>query len=128
MRVYCSHPIRGAKGKDATIEDMRANNAKAVKLAAHWKDVLSKAFGKRVDVYVPGEHDEFVALAHNEGYITERQILAIDCKILDTCDLLLVLNEDGISCGMQVEIIHALKRGIPVLYVKDRGEIAGRAD
>lgn len=118
MRVYLSHPIRGSKGKDATPDEMRENNLRALDAGHYWKDLLGHAFNQLVDMYIPGEHDEFVLLAYQNGYLTEQQILAVDCKILDTCDMLLALNEDCISGGMRVEIDYALKNGIPVLYVK----------
>lgn len=118
MRVYLSHPIRGGNGKDATEQDMKDNNRIAIAAGKHWQAVLSKAFGKEVEVYIPGEHDEFVLIAYKRSYLTEEQILDVDCKILDTCDLLLALNEDCISGGMKVEIDYALEHGIPVLYVK----------
>jgi len=120
MRVYFSHPIRGKKGKDATIQDMEANNKKAVRIAKEWKCMLDDVLCESgpVEFYVPGEHDEFVMLAYNHGYLDETQILDIDCVIIDRCDLVLVYNEEQISHGMQVEIDYARGHGMPVLFTK----------
>ena len=112
-----SHPIRGSKGNNATDKDMKENNKLAIAAGNRWQKILYDAFGGPVDVYIPGEHDEFVLIAYRSGYLTEEQILSTDCQILDTCDMLLALNEDCISKGMRIEIDYALDHDIPVLYI-----------
>jgi hypothetical protein len=118
IKAYISHSIRGKMGVDATEEYMRANNEKAIK------------FGKRlanefptVDFYVPGEHDEFVLIAYQKKYLTEEQILEIDCDIVQQCNFLIAYTpDDYVSRGMQVEIDYAVNAHIPVLSVVDGDE------
>jgi len=113
MRVYISHSIRGKHGINATKEQMEHNNN------------LAKSFGRliknhfvHIDFYIPGDHDEFVLIAYNKGYLTEAQILDADCEIVDHCNFVIALAPDGyISRGMKVEADYAVTHGIPVLIV-----------
>ena len=115
MRIYISHSIRGIKGKDATDDDMRVNNLKAISFG---KDI--RANFKGLDIYVPGDGDEFVLKAYRSGYLTEDQILSVDCQIIDTCDAVLAFIPDQyISNGMLVEILHAQDARKPVFLAKD---------
>lgn len=112
LRAYLSHPIRGAKGAVATQEDMEANNRKAIEFA--WQ---LRARFPGLDLYVPAEHDEFVMHAYMAGYLTEQEILDVDCTILRKCDLLIVYMPDGhVSSGMSREIAEAALRGMYVGY------------
>ena len=112
MRAYFSHCIRGAKGIDATKEDMDANCAAAIEAA---EEMRADTHGK-LDIYVPAEHEDFVQIAYFEKYLNEQQILAIDCGIVDNCDCLIAYNPDCISRGMQVEIDYAIGHDKPVFY------------
>ena len=112
MRAYFSHCIRGAKGTDATKEDMDANCAAAIEAA---EEMRADTHGK-LDIYVPAEHEDFVQIAYFEKYLNEQQILAIDCGIVDNCDCLIAYNPDCISRGMQVEIDYAIGHDKPVFY------------
>ncbi len=127
MRIYVSHPIRGKNGDAATEEEKQANCEAAIK----WADLLRMNLGLRATqggglylgghwlthrdwIYVPAEHEEFIGRAYGKGYLTEEQILDIDCEILKECDLLVVLGEP--STGMRVEIGHAKSLNIPIHY------------
>jgi len=113
IRAYASHSIRGKMGKDATPEYMEENNKKAVEFC----EQLEKFF-PGIDFYCPGRMDEFVLIAHQRGYLGEKQILDVDCEIVQRCNFLIAYSPDGfISGGMQIEIDHANKHGIPVFII-----------
>ena len=115
MRIYVSHSIRGIKGKNATDEDMEVNNARAVSFGK----ALRKYF-EGLNIYVPGDGDEFVLLAYRSMYLSEDEILSVDCKIIDTCDAVLAfIHDQHISGGMLTEILHAQKTGKPVFLAKN---------
>ena len=120
MRCYFSHPIQGKKGKDATREDMDANN-KLAKLAA---DQI-RSFFPGIDFYVPAEHDEFVIEAYTQKSLTIEQILEADKAIVRKCDLLVAyMVDDYLSNGMIKEIIEACDNRIPIFFwVESRGLI-----
>jgi len=80
IKIYVSHPIRGMRGKDATAVEIRFNN----KTAMAFGEALSKEF-PNIEFYVPAAHDEFVLIGYEAGILTEKEILYIDCKIVDTC-------------------------------------------
>ena len=113
VKVYVGHSIRGKKGINATNKDMRRNNDKAI--------VFGKALRRRfpgVDFYVPGDHDEFIIIAYRKKYLTEKQILDVDCMIVQQCNFMIVYSPDGyLSRGMKVEIEYAGENGIPVVVV-----------
>ena len=115
-RIYVSHSIRGIKGINATDEDMIVNNAKAISLGEH----LRKHF-KSLGFYVPGDGDEFVMIAYRSKFLTENEILSVDCQIIDTCDAVLAfIHDQHVSGGMLVEILHAHETGKPVFLAKNR--------
>jgi hypothetical protein len=119
IRVYVSHSIRGKKGKNATMEDMEVNNKKAIEFG---KKLRSRIL--EVDFYVPGDHDEFVTLAFLAKYITEEQILKVDCEIVQRCCFLVAYAPDQyISKGMGIEIDFAYRNGIPVVYIWDENDL-----
>jgi len=114
IRAYLAHPIRGAKGADATQEDMEINNQKAIEFAKR----LDIYFGSNLEIYVPGEHDEFIMLAYLKGILTEKQILEIDCEILSKRDIVIVAYWSGqLSRGMQTEVMKATELGIPIFVL-----------
>lgn len=118
MKCYFSHPIQGKKGKDATREDMDANNQRAIKAA---KQIRS--FFPEIDFYVPAEHDEFVIEAYTQKSLTVEQILEADKAIVRKCDFLVAyMADDYLSNGMIKEVIEACDNRIPVFFwVKSRG-------
>lgn len=115
IRIYISHSIRGKMGNNATDVYTNANNQKAIEFCEQLEIVFSK-----IDFYCPGRMDEFVLIAFNSGYLTEREILDVDCCIVSRCNFVIAYSPDGfISNGMQVEIDYANKHDIPVLVIRD---------
>ncbi|KKM63222.1 hypothetical protein LCGC14_1513700 [marine sediment metagenome] len=113
MRVYISHSIRGKHGINATKEQMERNNELAKSFSR-----LIKNYFIHIDFYVPGDHDEFVLIAYDKKYLTEAQILSVDCEIVDRCNFVIALVPDGyMSRGMRIEADYAAAHGIPVLIV-----------
>ncbi len=111
VTAYLSHAIRGKKGDEATERDMAINDAKA-KTIGNW---LCLAFPE-LELYVPGNHDEFVKIAYEKDYMTINQILDVDCDILLKRDLLIVYDhEDYISGGMRAEIDAAKMCDVPII-------------
>ncbi len=114
IRVYLSHPIRGVLRENATEETMKANNQKAIA----WGRELWGEFGSQLDLYVPGEHDEFVLIAYLRKYLTERQILDVDCVIVSRCEAVIIANWEGsYSGGMKIEVDYANRNDIPVFVL-----------
>jgi len=121
ISVYVSHAIQGKKGKDATEEDMKRNNQKAIIFGK----VLRHHFPK-LEVYVPADGDEFVIVAYQKRWLTVEQILEIDKIILRRRNFLLVYSPDGyLSRGMRVEVEEAGLCGMPCIVVPglDKGSI-----
>jgi len=116
ITAYFSHTIRGKKGSDATPADMDANCAKAIQVA-NW----IRANITELELYVPAEHEDFVQLAYLEKMLTEQQILAIDCKILQNkTDFQIVLVENGwTGGGIQIEIDAAKAKNMIIFYIRD---------
>ena len=122
IRIYLSHPIRGKDGPNATEETMKANNQRAIEFGNKLKVVYPT-----VDFYVPGNHDEFVLIAYKNGFLTEKEILDVDCEIVSRCGVVLALSPDGyLSNGMRIEIAHAQANCIPVYIVNDIEEAIRR--
>ena len=115
IRAYISHSIRGKVGNAATDEQMEVNNQKAIRFGKQ----VAKEF-PNVGFHVPGEHDEFVLIAYRKDYLTEKQILDVDCDIILKCNFLVVFApDDYISRGMQIEIDHAVENNIPIISAID---------
>lgn len=112
--AYLSHAIRGSKGASATDADMLRNCLVAKKAAKWIRESISY-----LDLYVPAEHEDFVHIAYREKYLTEKQILDIDCGIVDQKDFLIVLVENGWKGGgIAVEIKYAKDNNIPIFYIE----------
>jgi len=91
---------------------MEVNNRRAIKFAAR-----VRAEFPSLDLYTPGEHDLFVVLAYEAGYITEEQILAVDKIILAQQNILIVYSPDGyIGGGVGVEITQAQRLKMPIVF------------
>lgn len=110
MRYYLSHSIRGKYGKDATPTQMKENCDRILDIASEIRLELPS-----VDLYVPAEHEDFVYIAFHNGYLTEHQVLEIDCKIIDTCDGVIVFSpsDDPIQGGRLVEYEYARNTNKP---------------
>ncbi len=109
-------------GKDATDEYMEENNQRAI--------VFGKALRKyfpKIDFYIPGDHDEFVCVAFRRGYLNEKQILSVDCEIINSRHFIIAWSPDGfISNGMKIEIDHSDLHNIPVIIVRDTTDAFGK--
>jgi len=113
--AYLSHAIRGSKGMDATNEDMQKNCEEALELAKFLRGHIPE-----LDLYVPAEHEGFVNQAHANGYLTEKQILEIDCQIIESKDLLLVfVKNDWVGGGISVECKYAESKNKNIVYIHD---------
>lgn len=113
IRFYISHSIRGKYGNNATNTQMK-ENCDAIKMIAIQ---LQNTF-PLVDFYVPAHHEDFVQNAYASGYITERQILDVDCMIItQTCDAVIIYVPEGdeLQGGRKIEYDHAVKLCIPVV-------------
>jgi hypothetical protein len=70
-----------------------------------------------LDLYVPGENDEFVQKAYRMGVLTEGEILAVDFELIRDRDFLMVYAPDLYeSSGMREEIAFADSIRKPVCY------------
>ncbi len=119
MKFYLSHPIRGSKGDKATAVDMKQNNDRAIEIA----DFIRNAVTPDIDIHVPAEMEKFVLTAYYLGILSEEQILTVDCKIVETCDAVLLYSPDGsIGGGCKIEYEHALKNNIPVCVFQNENE------
>ncbi len=120
MKIYISHSIRGKYGKNAT-ETQMIENCNAIKLVA--KRLRETFTG--VEFYVPAEHEDFVYIAFHDHYLNEREILEIDCKIIDkSCDTVMVHVPEGdeLQGGRKIEYDFAVKNNIPVVVFKRTDE------
>lgn len=118
IKVYLSHPIRGKMGNAATEEYIKSNNEKAVVMGNAIRLIFIRFVDDfpEIDLHVPAKHEVFVHRAYKMGYLTEDQILDVDCDIIDGVDLLLVFNhENHISRGMKIEMDYAEKHNIPII-------------
>jgi len=115
VKLYLSHSIRGKYGTDATVEQMELNCQRAMGIG-NW---LKKEFPQH-EFYVPAEHDLFIQKAYFKGYLTEEQILNVDCDIIAECNALIIYTPDGfISRGMDVEIEFASIWHIPTFTITE---------
>lgn len=117
MRFYVSHSIRGSAGKNATPTQMQANCDTIIAIVKQLRGAIPVA-----DFYVPAESEPFVIRAYREKYITEVQILDIDCKIIkEICDAVIVYvpKEDYLQGGRLVEFNFAEDNNIPVFLFQN---------
>ena len=104
MRFYLSHSIRGKHGKDATPTQIKENCDKAILIANLIRNAIPS-----IEIYCPGEHEDFVGLCWHEHYLIEKQILEIDCAIIDGCEGVIVYVPEGdeLQGGRKIEYDHA---------------------
>lgn len=112
MRFYLSHSIRGRHGKNATPTQMKSNCNRIKDIADQIRWEIPS-----VELYVPAEHEDFVYIAFKDKYLTEHQVLKIDCKIIDRCDGVIVFSpeDDPMQGGRAVEYEHAVATSKPVV-------------
>ncbi len=105
MRYYLSHAIRGKAGLNALHGQQAKNCAEAKRVA----NVLRGLFPK-LELYVPAENETFVQIAYDTGHLAEKEILDIDCKIIDNLDgvLVYVPDDDELQGGRKIEYDHAV--------------------
>ena len=107
MRVYLSHSIRGPKGKNATHTDMKENCDEAIRVGCIIREQL-----KCVDLYIPAEHEEFVDVAFQHKILSIKQILEVDCLIIDTCDAVVFYcppDDCVLQGGRLIEFNHTIR-------------------
>lgn len=121
MKYYLSHAIRGEDGPEASHDVQAKNCAEAIRVA----NTLREWFLK-LELYVPAENETFVQMAYDRKVLTERQILYIDCCIIDNCDGVIVYAPDGdeLQGGRKVEYNHAIVTNKPVIIFHTAGEAA----
>ncbi len=116
MKFYLSHPIRGEKGADATADDIQRNNEAAIAVANY----IRHGIAPDIDIHVPAEMENFVDLAYQMKILSVEQILAVDCKIIEGCDAVLVYAPfSNVVSGCQVELEHAVRCHKPVFIFED---------
>lgn len=122
MRFYLSHSIQGKYGKDATNTQMKENCNKAILIA----NVIRNAL--QIDIYVPAEMEDFVLPAIHKGYLTVKQVLDVDCTIIDGCEgvIIYVPKGDELQGGRKVEYDHAVAHGKPVFVFDNVEQIINR--
>lgn len=102
LRVYLSHPIRGANrvtSKESEKPIMDVNISKALAMGQ-----AIRSYCPFASLYIPGEHEEFVNRAYEKYYLIEPTILEIDCDIIRSSDCVLFYNhENKFSSGMHAE-------------------------
>ena len=105
MKFYLSHAIRGKAGPDASHDVQAKNCTDAIRVA----NIIRCQFPKLV-LYVPAENETFVQIAYDSGHLSEKQILDIDCKIIDNVDGVLVYapENDELQGGRKIEHDHAV--------------------
>lgn len=118
---YFSHPIQGAKGKDATREYMQLNNEIAIAVSQ-----ILQAACPVLDLYVPAVHDEIIIELFESKELGVDAILNADKKILAKRDILIGFEYRGIqSNGMRIEYAEAEDRGKPIFVFQTVRDIPG---
>ncbi len=112
-KAYMSHPIRGIKGDLATKEEQLMNSAIARDGAIKIRNLI-----KNLDIYCPGDAEEFVCHTYTDKLLTDDQILYVDCKILSNCDFVMVYEFDKLGHGCCTEINRAKELKIPIFKFK----------
>lgn len=117
VKTYLSHYIRGPKGNEATDEDMDRNRA-AASLVGKQLSILVP----ELELYVPADHDVFVAHGWRAGILTEKIVLDVDCYIIEQGELVLFHDPAGVmkqSRGMMRELRHTQEIGLPYLIFQN---------
>ena len=119
MKVYLSHPIRGKLGSDSTPESLNKNCLAAIEVGDKIRQACPWA-----DIYIPAEHESFVQKAYDKDYMTERQILDVDCDIIAEHDILIIYVPEGdeLQGGRLVEHDFAINEYMPLGLFKTAKE------
>lgn len=120
MKVYLSHTIRGKYGSDATCVQMEANCERAIEVGEQIRAAVPS-----IDLYIPAESERFVQIAYKRGFLSENEILIIDCVIIDTCDMVVIHDSEGdvLQGGRLVEYNHAVEFDIPRYIFREPGQV-----
>ncbi len=73
-------------------------------------------------LYVPADHEVFIHSAYKSRFITKEQITRINCKIIETCDLLILY--DGWGLQVDEELSCAKQENIAIYNMPDLSPIA----
>ena len=119
MEVYLSHSIRGKLGSDSTPESLNENCFVAIevgnkiRLGCPW-----------ANIYIPAEHEDFVQKALGKKYMTEKQVLDVDCDIIAEHEVLIIYVPEGdeLQGGRLVEHDFAINEGMPIGLFKTAKE------
>ena len=105
MRTYFSHSIRGKLGNACTPASLKENCLAAIEIGEEIRKACPWA-----DIYIPAEHEDFVQKAYDKKYMTEKQILDVDCDIVSECDniIIFVPVNDELQGGRLIEHDHAI--------------------
>ena len=118
FKVYLSHALAGAKGAAATDKDIWDNvflyRKIGEQIKAYFLDWEKMDGFPKIYLYVPADHEEFIFNSRKMNFMGVDKILKVDCKIIDTCDLVIAYGNVGLSGGMQVEVKHATLNGIAI--------------
>jgi len=116
MRIYVSHSIRGKYGQDATLAQMTENCDVITKVVVQLRRIFPN-----IDFYLPAESEPFVGKTSTLGYLTEKQILEIDCMILRECDAVIISVPEGdeLQGGRKIEYNDAIAHNKSVLVFKN---------
>lgn len=120
LSCYMSHHIRGPEGDKATAETRMHNKRVAQRVGRELR-----AQFPNLELYVPGDSDEWAEIGYSEGIITVDQILDIDCCIIDARDCMIVYDQYGkLGGGMQREVDHCIETGKPCLLVTNLSDFS----
>lgn len=69
-----------------------------------------------VKFYIPAESEPFVIRAIRKNYLTVKQVLEIDCMIIDDCNAVILHLPEGdeLQGGRRIEYDYAIEHNIPV--------------
>ena len=116
MKFYMGHPIAGLAGDKATETEIAANCEAAIIIVEYIESHITA----NIDIHVPARMEDFVHLAYLMGILSIEQILAVDCKIIESCDALLIYAPYSVvTGGCKIELDHALACHKPVFIFED---------
>lgn len=74
----------------------------------------------KINMYVPAEHEAFVHTAYDNGFLTEAQILTINCNIISKCNLVILFGGFKTTSGDVLrEVQYAREQGIAIYTMPD---------
>ena len=92
------------------------SKSKGIIAISQVEKTIKEAINTDIEIYVPGgDTERFVSLALQFGYMTVKQVLAIDCKIIESFDMVIcyVPEGDKLQGGRFVEVQYAEDIGKP---------------